>query len=183
MSYEIVKTIQIKDNKVFINSKSNNDTAPYTKQEFSYFTKILQEKGEQELNIELLKEFERGNLQSSLNNKFTRALKVLYYLLQEEYKPFSWRNNGEEYERAKELRKTQAFTDLLLKALNTKIPKEKFIIYNLNNGYYVRKETTRHIFYGRLEQAKKYDFKAQAEPIAKHINGEVRVFAEPIEEF
>jgi hypothetical protein len=55
MSYEIVKSIKIKDNKVFINCCSNN-VFPHTyyNNESSYYNKILQEKGEQELNIELL---------------------------------------------------------------------------------------------------------------------------------
>jgi hypothetical protein len=172
MSYEIVKGIKIEDNKVYVNGDSNNvypKTFKY--QEYPYYTKILNEKGEQELNISILKSFEEGNFQSSLNLKWTRALKVLYYLLAEEYKPFSWRLNGEDYEKAKILRESQAFKDLLLKALNTKIPKQKFIILNKKNNAYVRKETTRHIFYcSEKEQAKKYDFKQQAESIIKYCN-------------
>jgi len=173
MSYEKVKSISIEENKVFINSHSNNDTAPYSNVEYPYFSKILQEKGLRELDISLLKEYESGNLQGGIN-KYTKALEVLYYVLKEEYKPFSWRNEGEKYEKAKVLRETQAFKDLLFKALNTKLPKERFIVFNSVNGYYVKKETSRHIFYtNNKDEAKIYKFKEQAQRTAEHIRGEV----------
>lgn len=172
MSYEKVKSIKIKDGKVFINCASNNcRPLDYKTEEYPYFTQILQEKGLEELDLSLLEIYEGGSFQDG-NNKYTRALKVLYYVYGEEYKPFSWRNNGEEYERANELRKTQAFKDLLLKALKTKLPKEKFIIKKSENVF-VKKITSRFIFYGNESQAKEFDFKQEAEPTAKHINGEV----------
>lgn len=164
MSYEKVKSVKIIDNKVFINSKSNNDTAPYTEQEFPYFSKILQEKGLTAVEIEILKNFEEGNLQSSLNNKYTRALKILWYVLVEEYKNFNWRNNNfeygsKEYNDFNNKRESQEFKDLLLKAFNTKMPKERFIVYCKNNNAYIYKVTSRHIFYTSLkEKAKKFEF-------------------------
>lgn len=181
MSHEIVKSITIKDNKVFINSASNNcRPLSYSNEEYPYFTKILNEKGEQELHIALLKSFEEGDLQSSLNNKYTRALKVLHYVFKEEYNKFDWRLNNykydsEEYKAYNQRRESQEFKDLLLRALNTQLPKEKFIIYNTNKNCYVRKETSRNIFYCyELAEAKKYNFKEQAERTAKHIQGEIK---------
>ena len=169
MSYEIVKSITIneQEGKVFIKYASNNCFPhTYTKEEYPYFSKILQEKGLQETEIAILKEFESGNLQSSLNLKYTRALKVLNYLFSEEYKRVL---------ECEDRRKGEEFKELLLKALNTPLPKEKFIIKKLygieKREVYVKKETSRHIFYGELSQAKTYDFKQQAEPTAQHING------------
>jgi hypothetical protein len=46
-----------------------------------------------------------------------------------EYKSFDWRVPfGEEYDRAREARETEAFTELLKKALKTQLPKDKFVI-------------------------------------------------------
>ena len=177
MSYEIVKAIKIKDGVVFVNCASNN-VYPKTYDEFKSesLTKILTEQGEQALNIELLKEYENGNFQGHGNkNKFTRALEVLYYVYGEEYKPFNWRDNNFNYGTAEnkayeDRRNSEAFKMLLLKALNTKLPKEKFIVMkksNYNGVSYVKKETSRHIFYTNdKEQAKVFNFKQQAEQIA-----------------
>jgi len=165
MSYERVKGIKIENGEVFINSHSNNDTADYHYWKCEGLTKIYQEKGQKELDIEILKEYEEGNFQSSIKNKYTRALKVLYYVLKAEYNLFNWRTG--DFQARETFRKSQAYKDLLWKALNTKLPKEKFIVKNLNNNGYVRKETTRHIFYcSEKEQAKIYDFKEQAERTA-----------------
>ena len=167
MSYERVKGIKIENNQVFINSHSNNDTAESHYWKCESLTKTLQEKGELELDIEILKAYEEGEFQSSIKNKYTRALKVLYYVLKDEYRAFSWRNNGEDYNKAQELRKSEDFKKLLMKAFLTKLPKEKFIIHNLNNNGYVKKETSRHIFYcSEKETAKVYDFREQAERTA-----------------
>ena len=189
MSYGKVKSITIDtaQGKVFVNCASNNcRPLTYTNEEYPYFSKVLKEQGETETEISLLKEFESGNLQSSLNNKYTKALKVLYYVLSEEYKPFNWRTNNfksgsDEDKSHHQGRESQAFKDLLFKALNTKLPKEKFIIEKKGYGglNYVYKTTSRHIFYcSEKAQAKVYDFKAQAEQVLKmceelKLNGEV----------
>lgn len=183
MSYEIIKGIKIEDNKVYIKGDSNN---VYPK-DFKWWlcdslTKILKEKGQQELDIEILKAFEEGNFQSSLNLKYTRALKVLYYLLKDEYALFSWRNNNfkygsEEYKEYENRRKGEEFKALLSKALNTKIPKEKYVVYNPLNSGYVKKVTSRHIFFcSEKENAKKYDFKLQAEELLKNHKYEVEQY-------
>jgi hypothetical protein len=171
MSYEKIKTILIKDNKVFINGASNNiRPLDYHLWECNTLTNILQEQGKEVLDIEILKAYESGEFQGG-NNKYTKALKVLYYLFNEEYKRFSWRNNGQEYEQAKELRKTQEFNDLLNKALNTKFPKEKYLITKEENNekVYALKRTSRHLFWTyEKKKAKKFDFQKEAEEIINH---------------
>ncbi|HEY0087414.1 MAG TPA: hypothetical protein VGB37_01145, partial [Candidatus Lokiarchaeia archaeon] len=136
MSYEKVKSIKIDEaqGKVFINCASNNvRPLSYSREEYPYFSKILQEQGKEAVELALLKSYEEGNLQEG-NNKFTRALKVLIYVFGEEYKKFNWRNHNskwgsEEAKKEKELRESQEFKELLLKALNYKISKEKYIIF------------------------------------------------------
>jgi hypothetical protein len=169
MSYEKVKSIKIdlKEQKVFINCASNN-VRPLTfyREEYPYFTNLLKEKGKQEVEIALLRNYEEGNLQGG-TNKYTQALKRLYYLFSEEYKRFNWRTQSKygtaEREQEENLRKSQEFKDLLLKALNSKNPSEKFIIKNVFNGGYVYKITPRFIkFCNHKEQAKIFDFEEEA---------------------
>jgi hypothetical protein len=62
MSYEIVKSIQIRDNKVFLKSSSNNVYPKYYDEwECTSLSEILQTKGMDALDYELLKEYENGN--------------------------------------------------------------------------------------------------------------------------
>lgn len=161
MSHEIVKTIKIKDNKVFINCASNN-LIPlfYSNEEYPYFTKILNEEGEEAVNIALLKNYEEGNLQGG-TNKYTRALKVLKYLFKEEYKKFDWSNNWEESEKTRD---SKEFKELLKKALNYKFPKNKFIITKNYDGEIVYgKVCSTCIKWSRYkEKATKFDFEEEA---------------------
>ena len=133
MSYEKVKSICIDEEqgKVFITCGSNNvRPLRYDRQEFPYFSNLLKEKGRQEVEIALLKDYESGNLQQG-KNKFTYALKVLRYVYGEEYNKFSWRNSKTEEERkvTDDFRNSQEFNDLLLKCLNYKPKKESWVIY------------------------------------------------------
>lgn len=179
MSYEIIKHIKIKDGKVFIKCASSNVYPKiYDECESQSLTKILAEQGEQALNIEILKEYENGNFQSrGINNKFTRALKILYNILADEYEAFNWRTEKENEKR--EARESQAYKDLLQKALNTKLPKEKFIVMKKDGTrfIYARKTTSRHLFYtANINEAKVFDFKQEADRVLKCygvINGEV----------
>ena len=170
MSYEKVKAIKIKENKVFINCASNN-VRPllYTIEEYPSFSKILQEQGLNAVEIALLKNYEEGNLQGG-KNKFTRALKVLNFLFKEEYKNFNWRNFPfEEREKEKQLRESDEFKVLLLKALNTKLPKEKFIITKDYNGNKVYLKSCRRsaLWSSEREKTKVFDFKAECENVKK----------------
>jgi len=142
MSYEKVKSIKIDEEKgkVFFNTASNN-VRPLTYSIFSdskFYNNLLKEEGKEEVEIEILKEYECGNLQQG-NNKYTNALKVLYYVFKEEYKDFNWRNNNfkygsEESLKFDERRKSKEFKDLLRKCLNYKIPKKSFVITKNNYG-------------------------------------------------
>ena len=168
MSYEKVKTIKIKDNKVFINSACNNVLPlSYSEEEYPYFTKILQENGLNAVEIALLKSYEEGTLKQG-TNKYTKALKVLFYIFKEEYKKFNWNNNykydSEEYKEVDKLRGSQEFKDLLIKCLNYKIPKERYIIFKDNNGEKVfGKKCLTHTKWSRFkEKATKYDFEEEA---------------------
>jgi hypothetical protein len=173
MSYEIVKGIKIneEEKKVYFKSSSNNVyPKDYEYQEFSYFSNLLKEKGIKEVEIAILKEYESGNLQKGTENRYTRALKVLYYVYGEEYKKFNWRVL--ECEDRRKIEDSEEFKALLLKALNTKLPKNKFIVVKnqYDKPYYVRKTTSRHIFYGDKEQAKIFDFREIAERVSKQLN-------------
>ena len=179
MSYEIIKGIKIKDNKVFINGDSNNVfPKSFEYHESPYFTKILNEKGESELNLSIMREFESGNFQSSVKLKWVKALEVLYYMFEEEYNLFNWRTNnfkyGSEEDKAhNERRRSKEFDLLLLKALNTKYPKPRFIVKRYGDEY-IRKITPRFIKFGYgKDQAKKFVWREIAESKANRINGEV----------
>lgn len=126
MSYDIIKNIKIRDNKVFITSASNN-VYPRTphEHESSYCTKILQEQGEEAFDIDILKAYQSGNFQGG-SNKYTRALKVLRHM--PEYKAFDWRQDDWDTYKKNMAEREPEFNALLLKALKTRLPKDKFVI-------------------------------------------------------
>jgi len=182
MSYEIIKGIKIKDNKVFIKGDSNNvfpKTFEYI--ESPYFTKILNEKGESEFNLSVMKEFESGNFQSSLKLKWVKALEIIWN--NPEFKRhydlyFNWRTNNFKYDSDEDKehrarRKSQEFDLFLMKALNTKYPKANLIV-KIGENKFIGKVTSRFIrfSYGQA-QAKKFVWRTQAEQYAKKVNGEV----------
>ncbi len=127
MSYEIIKSIKIKDNKVLIKYASNNvSPKTFNECESISLTKILQEKGQEALDIEILQAYESGVFQRG-NNKYCRALKVLRHF--PEYKDFNWRNSTyEDNCPIQKNRKSETFIILLKKAMKTKLPKDNFII-------------------------------------------------------
>ncbi len=167
MSYEKVKSIKIdeKQGKVFINCASNN-VRPlyYSREEYPYFSKILQEQGKEAVEIALLKSYEEGNLQEG-KNKYTDSLKVLRYVFKEEYKRFNWRTNWEEYRKLKETEEgKKEFQELLKKALDYKIPKERFIIFKNHFGekIYGKRCPTCMKWTRFKEKATKYLFEEEA---------------------
>jgi hypothetical protein len=140
MSYDIVKSIVIKDGKVFARAACNNvSPRHYEPWESACFTKILQEQGEEALDVEILKDYENGNFRPypGTSNKYTRALDALRAM--PDYALFSWHTSGEEYNLACERRKSEAFTDLLKKALRHKEPRGRFVIQNPYSSMYLRK--------------------------------------------
>jgi hypothetical protein len=127
MSYEIVKSIKIKDGKVFMRAASNNVwPRDFDEYESHILTGILQEQGQKVLDLAIFGYYESGCLQPGTPNKYTRALSILRHL--PEYENFNWRICGPEYKKIEENRKTDAFKELLKKALVAKLPKQKFII-------------------------------------------------------
>jgi len=182
MSYELVKHIKIENGKVFINSHSNNDTSPFHYWECSPLSDILKNEGENALNVAILKDYLDGTFQTSSLNKWNKALLILNYVLNEEMKPYiyNWNLKHAEIEKIRLLRESKEFNDLLLRALNTKLPKERYLIkkkYLENKDLYALKQTSRHLSYtDDISQAKEYLFKQQAEQTLKSfnvMNGEV----------
>jgi hypothetical protein len=177
MSYEKIKSIKIDESKgeVKINCASNN-VRPLIYEEYvsPHFSKILKEQGLKECEIELLKAFEEGSFQQG-NTKYNKALKILLNVFFEEYKVFNWRANekylSEEYNARRERRESEEFKALLWKALNTKLPKNKFRVFRLNSHGtkdYVAKETARHIFFTyNIEQAKLFNFEREVKSLAE----------------
>jgi len=171
MSYEKVRSIRIdeKQGKVFLNTASNN-VRPLTYSVFSgskIYNDLLKEKGKGAVEIEILREYESGNLQEG-TNKYTRALKVLRYVLLEEYKRFNWRNKpwGDE-KKSKEienLRKSEEWKNLLKKALDYKLPKKRFIITKNHFGEVIyAKVCPTCIKWSRLkEKSTKFYFEEEA---------------------
>jgi len=128
MSYNIVRGIKVQEGKVLVDSASNNVyPRDYGYEVSSYFTKILQEKGQDALDVSILEAYEQGNFQGGCN-KYTRALKVLRHL--PEYEKFNWRRGGlgKEYDEIQKNREAQEFSELLKKALKTRLPADKFIL-------------------------------------------------------
>ena len=172
MSYAIVRSIKVREGKVFLNCASNNvRPLHFSEDECPSLTKILQENGGDALELEIFRNFESGNFQRGVA-KYLRALKVLHNM--PEYQAFNWRNNGKEYEEANKKRETEAFNDLLRKALRTQLPREKFIITKdyCGNKVFLSKITRRFAKW-RPEgiKAKIFRYKNEAETIKKWFNG------------
>jgi len=162
MSYEKVKSIKITD-KVEVKSACNNvRPLTYNWWECVSLTKILKEKGKRAVEIEIFKTFEEGTFQAVTQNRYRRALDLMYNMFYEEYKQFSWRLNNAKYgskeaQEHRELRESQEFKDFLWKVLNTKLPKKNLIGFDKDRNYYIYKITTRQIRYTQSkEQAKKF---------------------------
>lgn len=151
MSHEKVKQVKIENGEVLIFSKCNNDTEPPRWWNCTMLTDILKEEGQAAAELSLLKAFESYNFQSadSIDNKFTRALRVLEEM--PEYAAFNWRrkyNGDEELDAAiEQARNSTAFDELLKKALTIQPEKVKMIVTKDWSGctYYLKRVTTRGI--------------------------------------
>ena len=139
MSYDIIKSIKFRDGKVMVKSSSNN-VYPHTFNEYESksLSTILQEQGKDAVEIVILKEYENGNFQRG-GSKYLRALSVLRHF--PEYEKFDWRNNDDD--ELDDRRKSDEFNALLLRALKTRLPKDKFILIK-EYGLYLRKTTKRY---------------------------------------
>ena len=170
MSYTIIKSIKIDNDskKVFITGASNNVSPKcYYREESKYLSEILQEKGREEVELQIFIQYESGELQKG-TNKYTKALKILYYIYGDKYNKFDWRN--EDYDRAKELRNSPEFYELLKKALKTPLPKQKYVISKIHySGKKVYAKSTRGGLRWSEEKtdATKLDFEKEAENTIK----------------
>jgi hypothetical protein len=167
MSYDIVKSIKIKEGQVLINAaESNVRPHYYTEESCSSLTKILAEQGKDALELEIFKQFESGTFKGQVQ-KYQRALQVLRNT--PEYETFNWRNGqGTEYDEINKRRDTKAFDDLLKKALKTPLPKDKFIVTKLvyDGNVFLLKVTRRYAKWTREQaEAKVFRFKQEAENI------------------
>lgn len=169
MSYAIIKKIQIRDNKVYVTCASNN-VFPRTPREHEsgFLNKILHEKGKEAVDISILDAYQSGNFQGG-SNKYTRALKVLRHM--PEYKEFDWRqDNYSTYTSNMETRKEE-FNSILLKALKTQPPKEKYIVSKKHHEEDVfmkyRKNSSVCQWTRERERATVFPYKADAESIKK----------------
>lgn len=75
--------------KLFINTDMTDH-----RDEYPYYTNLLKRKERKAVDIALLKSYEEGTLQDGVN-KYSKALKVLFYVFGEEYKKFDWRNHSQ----------------------------------------------------------------------------------------
>jgi len=147
MSYEIIKSIQIRDNKVFLKSSSNNVYPKYYNEwECKTLSDILQSDGMDSLNYELLKEYENGNFQEGNPNKWSKAIERLRKT--EEYSLYNWRNSNYDSNcPIQQARNSEGYKQMLLKSLELKEHKTKYIvskkIYEMD--YYVSRITSKSI--------------------------------------
>lgn len=165
MGYYLIKKIRIEDNKVLLTfAESNVRPRIYEEHEVKQLSNILMEKGQEALDIEILKAFEIGDFQGKIS-KYSNALEILRHL--PEYKPFDWRNNFNDCILCDEKRKSEAFTELLKKALASKLPKERYVIsktYQDQKVWALKK--IRCIKWVNLKEfATKFKFKEDAEEV------------------
>jgi len=166
MSYEIIKSISIEEDKVFVIGASNNVRPLYfNRWECTPLSNTLKEKGKDLVEIEILEAYESGEFQGG-TNKFTKALKVLNSVLLEEYKKFDWRNHNAKYgtpehQKERDSRKSQEFKDLLKKALDYKLPKEKYVIFK--DGFFGKITSKGVIWHSNKSKATKFEFSELAE--------------------
>lgn len=138
MSHEIIKSITVRDGKVFLCSASNNVAPRHFKEwHCESLTDVLNESGREGLDLEILRCYVEGGFQRG-SNRYTRALKVLEHA--PEYKQFHW-SNFPKWEEYQHVRDSQEFVDLLKWALKTQLPKQKFVILSVHGStaYYLQK--------------------------------------------
>ena len=171
MSYDIIKSIKVVNGEVVLNYACNNlDPHHFHDWVCPSLTKILQEQGQDVLDVEILGEYENGNFHKGNNNKYTRALTVLHHM--PEYVQYDWRvPSREEYEENSKRRHTKEFRDLLSKAMKTMLPRDKFIISYDDGTRFLKKITSRHTFWTPVRSfSKVFRYKEDAEAVMNRLN-------------
>lgn len=177
MSHEIIKKIRVENGNVFLTSVSNN-VLPKTFHEWECkgLSEVLQQQGEEQLNFEILKEYDEGNMQPGTPNKWSRAIDRLRHL--PEYQKYNWRNkycgDKEQAAQIEANRQTEEFKKLLLNSLNINPPKTKIILTKQAAGgtVYLLKVTTRAArwTYSRSE-AKIFNYEQDTERVKNSLYG------------
>jgi len=175
MSYNIIKSIKVKENKVYISSACNNVRPRYYDEcECKSLSRVLQEKGQEALDVEILKAYEEGDFQRG-RSKYTRALQVLRHF--DAYKKFDWRASSYKKDCPIQAnRESEKFTDLLKLAMKTQLPKDKFVISKLYGAgvVYLWKRTKLYAkWLPDKSRAKVFRYKEDAEFLKKcYTNGD-----------
>ena len=142
MSYEIVKSIKIKDDKVFLRSDSNN---VYPKHfhvwECTSLSIILKEQGKKELDKEILYQYWSGIFQKTGNN-YDKSVRMLT-----NWHKYNWNYSSyDDPQEVKDIKNNEIKSHLYnnyLEYLNR--PKGKFFV--VIDEHFLRKKTQRYIFY------------------------------------
>jgi hypothetical protein len=90
---------------------------------------------------------------------------------------------SDEYNAFQEKRHSQAFKDLLLKAMKTMLPRDKFLITYDYDGRlnYMQKFTKRHVFWtGSQIKAKVFDYKEDALNVISQLTDKTGVDVERV---
>lgn len=181
MSYTIVKSIKIKEGRVYLRGYSNNVFPHITEEwEVKELSQLLREKGTEAVNLELLKELEKGNITLPRNHKLSKALRILKYKFTEEYYPFNWQNNWEASIINRKERKEE-FNKLLLKALRTPIPKERYVIATnyIGKKYYGRMLSNR-LRWVSFDKATLFMFEEEAQAFKNRFEPNNDMFVEVV---
>jgi len=161
MSYAIVKGLKIdtEKNEVWIKSAANNvSPRRYNWWHSESLSRILNTEGKEALDKEILKQYWNGNFQRS-GNLYDKS--VMYY---KSRIPYTWDNTGDKTEVGLEkfghvvkYSYDELKAELYRKYLEYK-NRPKGTFYLKKNGHYVRKTSTRDIFYaGSQATAKKFN--------------------------
>jgi len=117
MSYDIIKSIRIEDNRVFICSAASNITPKtFEECECKSLSKLLQEQGSTATILEIFKQYENGNFKAGTANKYTKALAKAK--ARKDYPKFDWRNcNYQPGDPVRDARDSKSFDYFLLECL------------------------------------------------------------------
>lgn len=171
MSHEIVKGIKIENGKVMVKYCSNNvSPKDYNWGELPTLTKILEEKGQQAIDIEFLRMYEEGIMQPGIKNKYSRAIHRLRMI--PDYADFNWRLGGlgESIQDKNRKERIEEFNNLLLQAFHTKDPKDKFIITKTdhrNDNIYAHIRKTSILWENNKTKATIFKYKVDAHNLRK----------------
>lgn len=126
MSYHIVQSIRIDDDKVFVTGADNN-VVPRTPHEWECsFVEKWQQNGYPSLDVAILDGYESSNFQAGGQNKYTRALEALRKM--SEYREFDWRGENWDQSTKNRAERKAEFYGLMTRAMQTRLPAKQYAI-------------------------------------------------------